>query len=147
MGREPTEIPHSIVFTLLSSFLKAIVDLPFSYYSHFVLEEAHGFNKMTVSTFFLDFLKNLGIGAVFLSPLIAGLIAIIRWAGTDGFVGYVFVFMLTFQILAQVLYPTVIQPLFNKLEPLTEGPLKSRVVSLASSLRFPLSVTERDGLE
>lgn len=94
---------------------------------------------MTRSTFVLDFVKGLGIGAVFLSPLIAGLIAIIRWAGTDGFVSWVLMFILAFQILAQVLYPTVIQPLFNKLQPLEEGPLKSRVVSLANSMRFPLA--------
>jgi STE24 endopeptidase len=37
-----------------------------------------------------------------------------------------------------VLYPTVIQPLFNKLTPLPEGALRDRVIALASSLKFPL---------
>lgn len=37
-----------------------------------------------------------------------------------------------------VLYPTLIQPLFNKLTPLQDGPLKERVVALASQLNFPL---------
>lgn len=45
---------------------------------------------------------------------------------------------LAFQIIAMVLYPTVIQPLFNKLTPLPEGALRDRVVALASSLKFPL---------
>lgn len=139
LGRTPTEIPQSILFTLLFSAIRTLLDLPLSYYSHFVLEEKHGFNKMTLSTFLLDFVKNLGIGAVLLSPLIAGLIAIIRWAGTDGFVFWVLVFMLGFQMLAQFLYPKVIQPLFNKLEPLPAGALRSRVLALASSLRFPLA--------
>ncbi|CAO1621310.1 unnamed protein product [Parajaminaea phylloscopi] len=138
-GLELTEIRQSIVFTLLFSFIRAVLDLPFSYYSAFVVEERHGFNKMTKQTFVVDFVKSLGLGVVFLSPLIAGLIAVIRWAGTDGFVFWVLVFFGVFQVVIQLLYPTVIQPLFNKLTPLSEGPLKSRVYSLASSLRFPLA--------
>lgn len=135
----PSEIPQSIMFTLLFSLMRTVLDLPFSYYSHFVLEEKHGFNKMTLQTFVLDFFKGIGIGAVFMSPLIAGLIWIIRWAGTDGFVTWVLGFLLVFQLAAQILYPTLIQPLFNKLEPLKESALKSRVVSLASYLKFPLA--------
>lgn len=42
-------------------------------------------------------------------------------------------------MIAMVLYPTVIQPLFNKLTPLPHGALRDRVVALASSLKFPLS--------
>lgn len=104
-----------------------------------MLEEKYGFNKMTKKTFVVDFVKSLALGAVFLSPMIAGLIAIIRWAGTDGFLFWVLVFLGAFQILLQLLYPTVIQPFFNKLTPLPVGPLRSRVYSLASSLRFPLA--------
>jgi hypothetical protein len=45
-----------------------------------------------------------------------------------------------------VLYPTVIQPLFNKLSPLREGELRTRTESLASSLKFPLKhLYEIDG--
>ena len=45
-----------------------------------------------------------------------------------------------------ILYPTVIQPLFNKLSPLPEGDLRSRVENLASKLKFPLThLYEIDG--
>jgi len=45
-----------------------------------------------------------------------------------------------------VLYPTVIQPLFNKLSPLAEGTLRQRIERLASSLNFPLThLYEIDG--
>lgn len=138
-GIRQTEITQSIAFTFIFSLIRETLDMPLSYYSHFVLEEAHGFNKMTRSTFVLDFFKGLAIGVVFMGPLIAGLIAIIRWAGTEGFVFWVLVFVAAFQIILQILYPTVIQPLFNKLTPLADGPLKSRVQALASTLRFPLA--------
>lgn len=133
------QITQSIIFTLLSSFSRTILDLPLSYYSHFYLEEAHGFNKMTRTTFFTDFLKSTALGGIVLSPVIAALISIIRWAGTDGFVLWVLVFMLAFQVVLQVLYPLVIQPLFNTLTPLPPGLLKARVETLAASLRFPLA--------
>lgn len=45
-----------------------------------------------------------------------------------------FVFVIVFQ----VVYPTFIQPLFNKLTPLPEGELRTRVEALASKLGFPL---------
>lgn len=45
-----------------------------------------------------------------------------------------------------VLYPTVIQPLFNKLTPLREGELRTRIEALAAKLKFPLShLYEIDG--
>lgn len=45
-----------------------------------------------------------------------------------------------------VLFPTVIQPLFNKLSPLAEGDLRTRIESLATKLNFPLKhLYEIDG--
>lgn len=37
-----------------------------------------------------------------------------------------------------VIYPTVIQPFFNKLSPLPNGDLRTRIESLATKLKFPL---------
>ena len=45
-----------------------------------------------------------------------------------------------------IIYPTVIQPLFNKLSPLAEGDLRNRIEGLASKLKFPLKhLYEIDG--
>jgi STE24 endopeptidase len=45
-----------------------------------------------------------------------------------------------------IIYPTVIQPFFNKLTPLPEGELRTRVEALASKLKFPLKhLYEIDG--
>lgn len=45
-----------------------------------------------------------------------------------------------------ILYPTVIQPLFNKLSPLADGELSKRVSALAVKLKFPLKhLYEIDG--
>src|SRR6266404_1799403 len=53
---------------------------------------------------------------------------------------------ITFQLSMVILYPTVIQPLFNKLSPLPEGELRTRIEALASKLKFPLKhLYEIDG--
>lgn len=36
-------------------------------------------------------------------------------------------------------YPTLIQPLFNKMTPLEEGPLKAKIDALAHRIKFPLT--------
>ena len=44
------------------------------------------------------------------------------------------------------LYPIVIQPFFNKLSPLKDGDLRTRIESLVSKLNFPLKhLYEIDG--
>jgi STE24 endopeptidase len=81
-----SEIIHSLLFILLSQPMTSIPMLPLSIYRHFVLEEKHGFNKMTMKTFVFDGVKEWAVGVVIMGPLMAGLIKLIRWAG-DGFVG------------------------------------------------------------
>ncbi len=46
---------------------------------------------------------------------------------------------IAFQLVMVVIYPTVIQPLFNKLSPLPQGPLRTRIEALATRLKFPLT--------
>ncbi|PWN53124.1 putative zinc metallo-protease [Violaceomyces palustris] len=131
------EIPRSIVWMMIMFLIREIPSIPLTLYRNFVIEEKHGFNKMTISTFVTDTIKEWALGLVIGAPLMAGLLSIIRWAG-QSFVTYVVLFLFSFQVIAMVLYPTVIQPLFNKLTPLPEGALRDRVVALATSLKFPL---------
>jgi len=45
-----------------------------------------------------------------------------------------------------IIYPTIIQPFFNKLTRLPEGELRIRIEALASKLKFPLdNLYEIDG--
>ncbi|CAG8570565.1 15795_t:CDS:2 [Racocetra fulgida] len=43
-----------------------------------------------------------------------------------------------FNLVLLTIYPTLIQPLFNKVEPLEEGELRKRIEELASRIGFPL---------
>jgi len=139
------EIPHSILYCFIMFFLTWLPTIPLSVYSTFVVEAKHGFNKTTVSTFVLDYIKTWGLGFVIGAPFLAAFLKIVQWAG-DRFVPWLMGFMVAFQLVLVIIYPTLIQPLFNKLSPLPDGGLRTRIESLASKLHFPLKhLYEIDG--
>ncbi|KAI9019524.1 peptidase family M48-domain-containing protein [Phycomyces nitens] len=131
------EIVQSIVFTILFSTISTLTSMPFSLYSTFVIEQRHGFNKQTLGLFFMDAIKSHLIMVVIMVPFLGGFLRIIRSTG-DNFYLYIWVAMLVFQFVMINLYPTLIQPLFNKLTPLEDGELKSKIEALAARIDFPL---------
>lgn len=131
------EISHSILFFFTFTLISQVLSLPFSYYGTFVLEEKFGFNKQTVKLWLTDMLKSQALMIGLGTPLLAAFLKIIQVTG-QLFFAYVFVFMLAVQVFGITIYPIFILPLFNKLSPLEEGPLKSGVEKLAKRLEFPL---------
>ncbi|KAF9348497.1 CAAX prenyl protease 1 [Mortierella sp. NVP85] len=132
------EISQSVIFFALQTILHTIISLPFSLYSTFVIEERHGFNKQTMKLFFSDIVKGHLIGGAIGMPFLAGFLKIIKISG-ENFYFYVWLFMVAFQLFIVTIYPTFIQPLFNKVEPLPEGELRSMIEALASRIHFPLT--------
>ena len=131
------EMTTSAVWVVLMSALREVVGVPLSAYRTFVIEERHGFNKQTPASFVSDTIKEWLPGLGGGMPLVALIVWVIRWAG-DYFVAYTAVLMLAVILFGSLIYPTLIQPLFNKLTPLPDGVLRDRVLALARTLRFPL---------
>lgn len=130
-------ILNSILFIFAFVNISTVLNLPTSLYSTFVLEESFGFNKSTLKLFFTDMIKSSLLGMVIGTPVLYAFLKIIDYFGKSFFV-YLWAFFLAFQFVMITVYPIFIQPLFNKLEPLPEGKLRSEVEKLASSLQFPL---------
>ncbi|KAJ3149126.1 CAAX prenyl protease 1 [Geranomyces michiganensis] len=131
------EITQSVVFILLISAIGTVLNTPFSVYRTFVIEERHGFNKTTPFLFCMDMVKEQALSAVIGIPLIIAFLRIIDWAGKD-FYFYVWVFMLVVQLVMILIFPTFIQPLFNKFSPLPDGSLRDKINALAARVHFPL---------
>lgn len=131
-------ISQSLVFFFIFHLFSTVASLPISYYSHFVLEEKYGFNKLTIKLWISDMLKGLALGVTLGAPALAAFLKIIDYFG-DSFIAYVMVFMFAFQLLAMTIYPLFIMPLFNKFTPLPDGELKTAIEALASLQKFPLS--------
>lgn len=137
IGAPTNELTKSAMWVIVNTAMHEVVAVPLSIYRNFVIEEKHGFNKLTAKTYIADTIKEWIMGVVIGAPLIALAVWVIRWAG-DYFVVYTVLFFTAIVLFGTVLYPMVIQPFFNKLTPLPEGALRDRVVALASALHFPL---------
>lgn len=122
---------------LLASFvvIGGIIDLPFSLYGTFVLEEKFGFNKMTFKLWLLDAIKGAFIGALIGLP-IAALILWLMGAAGDLWWLWAWCVWMGFNLLLMLIYPTFIAPLFNKFEPLQDETLKARVTALMNRCGF-----------
>ncbi|CBX90409.1 similar to CaaX prenyl protease [Plenodomus lingam JN3] len=132
------EITQSLLFMYMLGWIDLVLGLGLSYYHTFVLEEKFGFNKSTVQLWITDMVKGQALAIVFGIPIGSAFLSIIKRTGQNFFY-YLWVFMLVVQISAMTIYPIIIVPLFNKLEPLKPGKLKEDVEALASKLEFPLS--------
>ncbi len=115
--------------------LNGLLDLPFTLYGTFRIEERFGFNKMTFKLWLGDLVKSLLVGLVIGLPIVALILWIMGSTGAWWWLWAWGVWM-GFNLLVLVLYPTVIAPLFNKFQPLEDESLKARVTALMQRCGF-----------
>ncbi len=115
--------------------ISGIVDLPFSWYKQFHLEERFGFNRMGKQLFFIDMIKGLGVGAAIGIPLLWVILSLMAKAG-DLWWLWAWVVLTVFSLLMQWIFPSFIAPLFNKFQPLPDGALKTQIEALLARCEF-----------
>ena len=116
----------AILFFLILSWLQTALELPFSLYSTFVVEAGFGFNTMTLRLWLLDLIKSQAIGAVITGLLIAAVFTLIGWSPLHWWL-WVWAFLALFGLFMMFISPYVIEPLFNKFEPVTEPGLAEEI--------------------
>jgi STE24 endopeptidase len=126
---------YQIALVVAFALISGAVDLPFTLYRQFVLEQRFGFNKMTLKLFVSDMLKGLLLGAAIGLPLLWVVLALMEKSG-DLWWLYAWLVWSGFQLLMLVLYPTVIAPLFNKFTPLEDADLRQRIDQLMQRVGF-----------
>jgi STE24 endopeptidase len=117
------------------SVIGGLLELPFTLYSTFVIEERFGFNKMTWKLWITDALKSMVLGAAIGLP-IAWLILWLMGTAGDSWWLWAWGVWMGVNLLAMVIYPMFIAPLFNKFEPLQDETLKSRITALMQRCGF-----------
>ncbi|MBC7599319.1 MAG: M48 family metallopeptidase [Polaromonas sp.] len=129
--------PLAPQLALLAAFglISGLLDLPFTLYSTFRIEERFGFNKMTFKLWLADLLKSTAVGLLIGLPLVALMLWIM---GSIGAMWWLWAWgaWMVFNLLILVLYPTLIAPLFNKFQPLEDETLKARVTALMKRCGF-----------
>lgn len=118
-----------LLFFLVPALLLYVLGLPFGYVQTFVIEEKFGFNRSTRLRWVTDQLKVGVLSLSILSLLILLILWLIRtfpvywWLCSFGAVSLT-------QVLLAVLYPRCIAPLFNRFQPIREGPLADKIRDL-----------------
>lgn len=120
-----------VAFGVISS----VIDLPFDLYKQFVIEEKFGFNRMSLALFFTDMLKSTAVGAVIGLPLLWIVLKLMSSAG-DYWWLYAWMVLAAFQLSMQIIYPTLISPIFNKFTPLSDATLRERIEGLMQRVGF-----------
>ena len=128
----------TLIFFGILMIGSTIINIPFSLYKTFVIEEGFGFNKMNKKTFFLDKLKGLLMSTI----LGGGILALITWF--HEFTGvyfwlYTWGLITLFSIVVNMFYSKLIVPLFNKQTPLENGELKDAITKYTDSVGFKLN--------
>ncbi|MCK5644580.1 MAG: M48 family metallopeptidase [Gammaproteobacteria bacterium] len=129
---------------MLTVFLAmSLLELPFSLYRTFNLEQRFGFNRNTPKLFIIDSLKQ-----VLLMLLIGGpFAALVLWLmspseadsgrlARENWWLYVWSVWMGFSLLMMWAYPAIIAPLFNKFNPLEDSALEQRIRQLLERCGF-----------
>uniref|UniRef100_A0A131XUB8 CAAX prenyl protease n=1 Tax=Ixodes ricinus TaxID=34613 RepID=A0A131XUB8_IXORI len=131
------ELVVTSFFIVVGSLISTVVDLPWSIYYTFVIEQRHGFNNQTAGFFAKDRVKKFFLMQMIIVPIVAGIVQIIKLGG-DYFFIYLWFFTLVVSLLMSVVYSDFIAPLLDKFTPLPEGNLRTKIEELAASIHFPL---------
>ncbi len=124
-----------IAVILSVMIIMSLLEIPFSLYSTFVIEERFGFNKTTLKTWFTDMLKSAMLMAIIGIPLIAVILWLMNQAGEFWWL-YAWGVWTAFTLFMIWAYPAFIAPLFNKFSALEDESLKARIDSLLQRCGF-----------
>ncbi len=113
----------------------AVLEVPFQLYGDFRIEQRHGFNRQTAALWWGDWLKSTALSLVLSGALTAGALTLVQATPHTWWI-WVSALITAVSLLMTFLSPYVIEPLFNKMEPLN-------VAGLSDGIR---SMTEKAGL-
>jgi len=141
-------VTDAVVFLFGFFAIGFVVGVPFELYQTFKLDKEYGFTKTTVKLYIVDQLKSTAMFIVFGGAIFYALAWIITNVESWWLWGFGLLF--TLAVLMNVIYPTIIAPIFNKFTPLEDGELKTDIVKMMKSVGlksdgvFVLDASKRD---
>jgi STE24 endopeptidase len=124
-----------VVFLVSVFLVMALLELPFSLYQTFVIEERFGFNRTSAATFVGDLAKQALLTLMLGAPLGWAALWLMQAAGSFWWL-YLWALWVGFSLVMLWAYPAVIAPLFNRFTPLDDQALKQRIETLLRKCGF-----------
>lgn len=124
--------PALLLFAVAIGLIQTVVTLPIGYYSGFVLEHRYRLSNQTLGRWAWERLKGTAISL----PIVIGLLALLYACLLEYGMWWWFPVSCTVTVLTVVLArlaPILIMPLFYKFTPVSDGPLKERILRLCGN--------------
>jgi STE24 endopeptidase len=115
-----------------------LATLPFDLWRTFVVEQRHGFNRMTPRLFVADLAKGLALSLAIGTPLLLAVFWLLERTGAYWWL-YTWLAWMVFTMVLVVVFPRWIAPLFNRFTPLEDGDLRLRIERLLARCGFTAS--------
>ena len=131
------QILVSLLFIASLSLISYLIGLPFTLYSTFKIEEKYGFNKTTPKVFFTDTIKGGALATLIGGSLLSAVLWLYQELGSNFWI-LAWALLAVFSLLMFMFGTTFILPLFNKLEPIKDGPLKQGIEKYCASQGYNL---------
>jgi STE24 endopeptidase len=126
------------VFCVAVALVFSLSSVPLDLYSVFGIESRFGFNKTSLPLYLSDKLKELILALLIGLPFLLVVLWLMEAAGEYWWL-WAFAFIIVFELVMLVAFPTFIAPWFNRFEPLPEGELRDRILALAKQIGFQTS--------
>ncbi|EAI4429503.1 M48 family metallopeptidase [Campylobacter lari] len=126
---------ENTLFLLAFLLIISILNLPLSYYESFIKDKKHGFSNMTLALFIKDSVKSLVLMLIFGFLIIYVLVFCFEFFSTYW---WIVAFALSFIIILiiNLIYPTLIAPMFNKMKKLEDENLLEKITNLMQKCGF-----------
>ena len=119
-------IAAGLLFFFVPGLIHFLVELPFSYYNTFVVEQEFGFNRSTLKLWTIDHIKGGLVTAVLFAAIFSILLLFISWSPRFWWF-WGFLLLSAVQLVMAILYPVVLAPLFNRFEPVRDEELSAKI--------------------
>ena len=135
-------ISRGLLFFLLLYGAQLLVNIPFSLYSTFRLESRYGFNTTTPRIWLADLIKSTAISCILMGLLLAGALTLVQ-ASPGWWWLWIWLFFAAVSLFLLYLSPYVIEPLFNKFQPVTEEGLADEITTLMMKAGLTVSKVQQ----
>ncbi|MBP7370453.1 MAG: M48 family metallopeptidase [Arenimonas sp.] len=127
---------YTTIYAAFWLLVAELLSLPWALYTDYFREHAYGLSNLSLGAWFGEAGKGLLVSLFILPFIITGIFAAVRKAGERWWL-YAGVASFGVILLISMIAPVFISPIFNNYKPLTEGPVKSAIFSLARANQIP----------
>jgi Zn-dependent protease with chaperone function len=120
----------AMIYIVFFMLVTTALEFPIAYYSGFVVPHQFDLTNQSFAEWMTDFAKELGVGLAISLPVGAISLLIIRRVRQWWLV--LWLLTIPFALFMIVIQPVILDPIFNKFEPLKNERLKQELLSLAS---------------